>query len=101
MTDNKCTFGIQSFCSKTINADNLKPVLIDSGAAIGVICADVFGIFNNSSHLFTLEASDIQASTINGCRLQFKGVYLLHVVGSEMNPVFRFFSEYFRFKLFV
>ena len=88
MAENKCIFGIQSLLSKIISADNLMPALIDSGAAISVIRADVFGKFNNSSHSLTLEASDIHASAINGSTLQFKGMSLLPCRWFKNGPMF-------------
>ena len=90
MAENKCIFGIQSLLSKIIIADNLWPALIDSGAAISVNRADVFGNFKNSSHSLTLEASDIQASTINGSALQFKCMCMHPCRWFKNGPIFSF-----------
>ena len=90
MAQNKRIFGIQSLLSKIIIADNIMPALIDSGASISVIRADVFGKFSNFSPSLTLEASDIQASAINGSMLQFKGMCLLPCRWFKNGPMFSF-----------
>ena len=90
MAKNKRIFGIQSLLSKIIIADNILPALIDSGASISVIRADVFGKFSNFSPSLTLEASDIQASAINGSMLQFKGMCLLPCRWFKNGPMFSF-----------
>ena len=90
MAQNKRIFGIQSLLSKIIIADNILPALIDSGASISVIRADVFGKFSNFSPSLTLEASDIQASAINGSMLQFKGMCLLPCRWFKNGPMFSF-----------
>ena len=66
------------------------PAMIDSSAAINVIRAHVFGKFNNSSHLLTLEASDFQASATNGSKLQFKGICLFPCRWFKNGPMFSF-----------
>ena len=77
----------------------LLPALIHSGAAISVIRTDVFGKLGNSSQSFKLEASDIQASAINGTTLRFKGMCLLPCRWFKSGPIFFFqVLHLYRFK---
>ena len=92
MAHNERIFGIQSLLSKIIIAEHLLPALIDSGAAINVIRADNFGKLSNSSQSFKLEASDIQASAINGTTLRFKGMCLLSWRWFKSGPIFSNFT---------
>ena len=90
MAQNERIFGIQSLLSKIVIAEHLLPDLIDLGAAISVIRANVFGKLSNSSQSVKLEASDIQASAINSTTLRLKGICLLPCRWFKSGPIFSF-----------
>ena len=90
MAHNERIFGIQSLLCKVVIAEHMLPALIDSGAAISVIRADVFGKLSNSSQSFKLEASDIQTTAINCMTLKFKGICWLPCHWFKSGPIFSF-----------
>ena len=83
-------FGIQSLLSKIHIADQLLPALVDSGAAISVLCVDVFEKLRVKNQRLKMEPATIQASAVNQTTLSFMGTCQIPCRWLKDSPIFWF-----------